>query len=77
MNDKGTGAVFCLASAILTSARYLSAAVYMSGSATLSGELFASGLTYVGAPLRVASLVSLLAGIAFLGRGLYRDLKGK
>lgn len=31
MNNKGVGAIFCLISAILISARYISAAVFMSG----------------------------------------------
>ncbi len=77
MNNKGIGAVFCLIAAILTSARYITAAVYMSNSSSWSSELFQSGLSYIGFPLMIASIVSLVAGIVFLGFGLYQDSKGQ
>ena len=73
MNNKGIGAVFCLISAILMSARYLSAAIYMSGVSSWSDDMFDVGLSYVGAPLMVASIAALLAGIAFLAFGLFND----
>ena len=76
MNNKGIGAVFCLIAAILTSARYLSAAIFMSGVSSWSDQLFAAGLSYVGSPLKIAAIVSLVVGIAFLGYGLYQDGKG-
>ncbi len=69
--------MFCLIAAMLTSARYLAAAIFMSGVSSWSAELFASGLEYVGAPLRIASILALLAGIAFLVYGLYQETKGK
>ena len=75
MNNKGVGAIFCLIAAVLMSARYISAAVYMGNSSSWSSELFQSGLSYIGSPLMIASIVSLIAGIVFLGFGLYQDVK--
>ena len=77
MNNKGVGAVFCLIAAILMSARYISAAVYMGNLSSWSSELFQSGLSYIGSPLMIASIVSLVAGIVFLGFGLYQDAKSQ
>ena len=45
MNNKGIGVVFCLISAILISAKYLSAAIFMSGGNTWDATLFAAGLS--------------------------------
>ena len=75
MNNKGVGAVFCLIAAILMSARYLSAAVYMSNAVSWSSDLFQSGLSYIGAPLTIAAIVSLIAGIVFLVVGLYQEIR--
>ena len=75
MNNKGIGAVFCLIAALLVSARYLSAAIFMSNVTSWSSELFQNGLSYVGSPLKVAAIVSLIAGICFLVYGLVQDLK--
>lgn len=75
MNNKGVGAVFCLIAAILMSARYISAAVYMSNALSWSSDLFQSGLSYIGAPLTIAAIVSLVVGIVFLAFGLYQDRK--
>ncbi len=77
MNNKGVGVVFCLIAAILMSARYISAAVFMSNSSSWNSELFQSGLHYIGFPLMIASIVSLAAGIVFLGLGLYQDAKSQ
>ena len=75
MNNKGVGSVFCLISALLMCARYVSAAIFMSGVSSWDSELFAAGLLYVGTPLKTASIVSLIAGILFLVYGLYQDVK--
>ena len=77
MNNKGVGAVFCLISAILMSARYLSAAVFMSNASSWDASLFQYGLSYIGSPLKVASVVALVAGIVFLGYGLCQDVKSR
>lgn len=77
MNNKGIGAVFCLISAILISAKYMSAAIFMSNITSWDEDLFASGLEYVGPLLSDASLVALVIGILFLGCGIYQDIKGK
>ena len=75
MNNKGVGAVFCLIAAILTAARYLAAAVFMSNVSSWSAELFRCGLEYVGPPLVIAAVISLIAGLVFLGVGIYQDRK--
>lgn len=75
MNNKGVGAVFCLIAAILMSARYITAAVFMSNGVSWNSDLFQSGLSYIGSPLKIAAIVSLVAGIVFLGVGLYQDGK--
>ena len=77
MNNKGIGAIFCLISAILISAKYISAAIFMSNSTSWDEDLFASGLENVGPLLSDASLVALIIGILFLGYGVYEDIKGK
>ncbi len=47
MNNKGVGVIFCLISAILVSAKYISAAMFMSNIATKDASLFKKGLEYV------------------------------
>lgn len=75
MNNKGVGSIFCLISALLMCARYLSAAIFMNGGSTWDSELFAAGLEYVGSPLRIACIISLVVGILFLAYGIYQDIK--
>lgn len=77
MNNKGIGTVFCLISAILISAKYISAAIFMSNITSWDEDLFASGLENVGPLLSDASLVALIIGILFLGYGIYQDIKKK
>ena len=73
MNNKGVGVIFCLISALLMSARYLSAAIFMSSLGTWSADLFSSALSYVGAPLLVFSILALIAGVVFLTMGIVQD----
>lgn len=75
MNNKGVGVVFCLISAILISAKYISASIFMSGVVSWNSELFEAGLLNVGSFLSTASLISLIVGILFIGYGLYQDIK--
>ena len=75
MNNKGVGAVFCLIAAVLTAARYLAAAVFMSNVSSWSAELFQCGLEYVGSPLTIMAVVSLIVGIVFLVLGIRQDLR--
>ena len=77
MNNKGVGAVFCLISALLFSARYLAAAIFMSSLQTWSAELFSSSLSYVGVPLLVFSILALIVGVVFLAVGISQDKKNK
>ena len=75
MDNKGVGAIFCLTSAILTSARYIAAAIYMSNVTSWSNDMFQEGLSYVGTPLKVVSIIALIIGICFLGYGVVQDYK--
>ena len=75
MNNKGVGAVFCLIAAILAAARYITAAVFMSNVSSWSAELFQCGLDYVGFPLKILAIVSLIVGIVFLILGVCQDRK--
>lgn len=75
MNNKGIGAVFCLISSILISAKYIAAAIFMGNISNKDAFSFSVGLEYVGPFLTIASLVALTVGILFLGYGLYRDIK--
>ncbi len=75
MNNKGTGAVFCLIAAILAAARYIAAAVFMSNVTSWNAELFQCGLDYVGSPLKIMAVISLIVGIVFLVLGVCQDLR--
>ena len=75
MNNKGVGAVFCLMASILMAARYMTAAIFMSGVSSWDSELFQAGLTYTGSSLKWAAVMALLVGLAFLGMGIYQDVK--
>ena len=66
MNKRGVGVVFCFISAMLFSVRYLAAAIFMSGVLSWDAGLFNAGLEYVGTPLLVFSILSLLVGIVYL-----------
>lgn len=77
MNNKGIGAIFCLISSILISAKYISAAIFMANISNKDAYEFAAGLEYVGPFLTIASLISLIVGITFLVYGLYQSIKGK
>jgi hypothetical protein len=76
MNNKGVGAVFCLISAILMAARYVSAAIFMSGVASWNSELYRAGLEYIGPALPIAAIAALIIGVIFLGVGIFQDKKG-
>ena len=75
LNNKGIGAIFCLISAVLMSARYIAAAIFMSNVVSWDSSLFQAGLSYVGSPLKVAAIIALIAGICFLVYGVVRDFK--
>lgn len=75
MNNKGVCVTFCLISAILISAKYISASMFMSNVTSWDASLFHSGLEYVGTFLSRASIVALIIGLLFLGYGLYTDKK--
>ena len=66
MTKRSVGVIFCLISALLFSARYISAAIYMSSAILWNSELFAAALEYVGSPLLTFSIISLVAGVFYL-----------
>ncbi|WP_042273420.1 hypothetical protein [Faecalimicrobium dakarense] len=66
MNRRGTGAIFCLISAILFSTRYISAAIFSSNVSSWDAELFSHMLGYVGNTLTTLSGISLVIGIVYL-----------
>ena len=75
MNNKGVGVIFCLISAILVSAKYISAAMFMSNFAAKDTSLFKKGLEYVGPFLSTEAILAIIVGILFLGYGLYTASK--
>ena len=77
MNNKVVGAIFCLISAVLASARYIAAAAFVSNVTSWDSSLFQAGLSYVGAPLKVTAIVALIVGVCFLGYGMVQDFQKK
>ena len=75
MNNKGIGVIFCLISAVLISARYITAAIFMSNVTSWNSSLFQDGLSYVGSPLKIMAIIALIAGICFLVYGVLQDRK--
>ena len=71
MNNKGVGVIFCLISAILVSAKYISAAMFMSNVTTKDASLFKTGLEYVGPFLSIEAILAMIIGMLFLVYGLY------
>ncbi|MCR8744228.1 hypothetical protein [Romboutsia lituseburensis] len=66
MNRRGTGAIFCLISAILYSTRYISAAIFGSNLSSWDEQLFFNMLSYVGGTLTTLSIISLVIGVGYL-----------
>jgi hypothetical protein len=66
MEKRLTGVMFCLIAAILFISRYITAAIFMSGVSSWSSDLFNRALEYVGTPLLVLSIISLVIGVAYL-----------
>lgn len=66
MSKRITGALFCVVSSILFSARYISAAIHISEMLSWDEKIFMQSLSYVGPELLIASIVSLIVGVAYL-----------
>lgn len=66
MNRRAAGVCFCAIAAVLFAARYLTAAIFGSGVMSWDAGLFRAMLEYVGTPLLTLSILSLVAGIAYL-----------
>lgn len=72
MNRRITGAMLCIAAAILFSARYITAAIFMSNVSSWSRELFTAALEYQGCALLVSGILSMIIGVAYL---IYAELE--
>lgn len=72
MNRRGTGVAFCGIAALLFIARYISAAIFGAGVSSWDAELFSHMLSYMGNGLTIASIISLLIGVAYL---LWAEIK--
>ncbi|MBE5940904.1 MAG: hypothetical protein E7264_00045 [Lachnospiraceae bacterium] len=66
MNKRAAGVIFICVAAFLYAARYIAAAIYMSGTLNWDAELFSQGLEYVGSPLLILSIISLIIGCVYL-----------
>ena len=66
MNQRGTGAIFCLIAALLYAARYITAATLVSNGLSMDRELFLFGLEVQGSGLLILSVASLIVGICYL-----------
>jgi len=75
MNRRATGTIFCLISAMLYGAKYITAAIYSTGIRGWSRELFSSMLQYTGSSLVVLAIISLVVGVIYLVLGEVLDRK--
>lgn len=75
MNKRGVGAVFCIIACILFSVKYITVAIFMSGVSSWGSDLFDAGLEYVGSPLTVLSIISLILGLIYLVWAEFSDKK--
>ncbi len=57
------------------STRYIAAAIFMSNVSSWDSSLIQAGLSYVGSALKISAIITLVAGICFLGYGVFRDFK--
>jgi len=77
MNRRGTGAILCLAGALLFAARYLTAAIFMSNVSSWDSMLFAAGLEYQGNGLLILGSFSFIVGIVYLAWAELEAGKGR
>lgn len=73
MNKRGVGGLFCGIAAFLFATRYVTTALFLSGTQSWDGELFANGLSYIGSPLLIGSVCSLVVGVIYLIWGEIED----
>ncbi len=69
MNRRAAGTVFCAIAAFLYGCRYVATAILMSNSAEWSKEIVNQFLSYIGSPLLIASIISLIVGAIYLYMG--------
>lgn len=77
MSKRGTGVAFIAIAALLFSSKYISAAIFGSGILEWHKDLFNEFLSYVGSPLSICSIISLIIGIAYIAWGEYEEYKMK
>ena len=73
MSKRGTGVAFIAIAALLFSSKYLSAAIFGSSISGWNKDIFHDLLSYVGSPLSVGSIISLIMGIAYIAWGEYEE----
>lgn len=73
MSKRGTGVAFIAIAAFLFSVKYISAAIFGSGISAWNEDLFNELLSYIGSPLIIASLISLIIGIVYIAWGEYEE----
>lgn len=66
MSRRGTGLGFISIAAFLYSTRFIAAAIFGSGVQSWDTDLFSAMLGYVDQGLSTVSVISLIAGIAYL-----------
>lgn len=77
MSKRGTGVAFIAIAAFLISAKYISAATLGSGVSNLHKGVFISTMHYVGIPLSLFSIISLIIGVGYIAWGEYEEFKSK
>lgn len=77
MSKRITGGLFCLASSILFSARYVSAAIHVSAMDSWDEVIFAKSLGYVGTGLLISSILSFIIGVIYLVLAWLDERKNK
>ncbi len=66
MNKRAAGVAFVFIAAFLFLGRYIVAAIFMSNPSSMDAALFSHGLEYVGSPLLILSIISLVIGCIYL-----------
>lgn len=78
MSRRTTGVAFCAIAAVLFGVRYLVAGLIIVAQhpGTMDSGMFAFALSYAGTPLLTMSILSLIAGIAYLVWAEVDDFRG-
>lgn len=66
MNKRGAGVIFCLIASLLFATRYITAAIFGSGLSSWNSNNFNAMLKYIGSPLLILSVISIVIGFTYL-----------